>query len=270
MGTIRLALLGAVASAALLSNAASAQDSTDWSGFYAGVFAGYGLDTAPASSSVTDPVTIEVNPGEFLTFGGSSSSTRFDTLLGGIQAGYNHQISNFVLGVEGTVGLGGWGKTNASTLTYNVVAGADFLNLSTNDRSDFSVDWLTMFAGRFGADFDGWLVYGKAGVAVANVSSQSVSSTTLDTNVAGVPFANGTYDSSAAYSALRAGMVVGAGLEKMLNDNVSVGLEYNYVNLGNVEVPSAGGLGGLLGGGNGSQTFSSNLHTVKASLNYHF
>lgn len=272
MQLTKLTLLGAIVGTTLLSGAVSAQDMTDWSGFYAGVFAGYGLDTAVATSSSTGPLTIETDPGEFLTFGENSYQTRFESLLGGVQAGYNHQVNNFVLGVEGTVGIGGLKKTNASSATYNFVDGADFANNTLDNRTDFSVDWLTTFAARVGVDLDGWLVYGKAGVVVADISAESRSGYTLDSNVGaglGGPLPNGTYSSAKSYSGLRGGAVLGVGLEKMLNANVSLGVEYSYINMGNVEVPSGGLLGGLLGGG-GPQTFSANLHTINASLNYHF
>lgn len=271
MRLTKLAFFGAVASTAVFSGAVAAQDETDWNGFYAGVFGGYGLDTAVATSSIQSPITIEVNPGSFVTSSGSDSNQRFEALFGGIQAGYNYQVNNFVLGAEASIAIGGFDKTRTSAFAYSFSDGVDFASFATEDSSTFSLDWLTTFSGRLGVDLDGWLVYGKAGLAVADVSSQSASTYVIDSSPGGalvVP--NGTYTGSASFSGLRAGAVVGLGVEKKLNETVSLGLEYNYVHLGSVDVPAATALGGILGGGGGTTTFSANLHTVKASLNYHF
>lgn len=261
--------VGLVASA--LAVPALAQDATDWSGFYAGVFAGYGLDTAMATSSNIPPVTTEVDPGEFLTIGVSEFDERFEAPFAGAQLGYNYQIDRFVLGVEGAVTLGGFDKARGTSVIYNFVDGADFSNNSIDSSTNFSLDWLTTFAGRAGMDFDGWLVYGKAGVAVADVSAVSATTYTVDGNVGGglLGLPNGTYVSNGRSDVLRIGPVIGVGVEKKLTENVSLGLEYNYVRLGDVEV-SGGGLGGIIGGGGGAQTFSANMHSVKAALNYHF
>ena len=272
MRFVKVTLLGALASMAAINGGTSAQEVTDWSGFYAGVFAGYGIDTATATSSSSAPITIEQNPGQFYTAGQDSSQTRFESFIGGAQAGYNYQFQSFVLGLEGTAGVGGLTKTNEDSSFLNIVDGADFSNNSISSRTDFSIDWLTTFSAKVGVDLDGWLLYGKAGVAIADIASRSSSSYVVESSgVGGIlgPIADGTYSSSSAYSGIRGGPSVGIGLEKMLNENISIGAEYSYVNLGNVDVPSAGLLGGLLGSGD-PQTFSANLHTVKASLSYHF
>jgi hypothetical protein len=86
-----------------LAGPAMAQEAVDWTGFYAGVFAGYGLDTAIATSTTMAPVTVENNPGEFLTIGNSDYNERFQALFGGLQVGYNYQFDNFVFGVEGAL-----------------------------------------------------------------------------------------------------------------------------------------------------------------------
>jgi outer membrane immunogenic protein len=265
-------VVGAAVAAAMLSGGAAAQEAVDWSGFYAGVFAGYGLDRAAATSSTSGPATVEVDPGAFLTIGNDSDMTRFDGLFGGVQAGYNHQVGNVVLGAQGTVEIGDFDKTNSTSFVYSLNNGADFSNNAFLDQTDFSVDWLTTLSGRIGVDLQGWLVYGKAGVALADLSANSSSSYVVESSGAGGPLgplSNGTYSSSATYSGLRGGAVFGLGAEKMLTPNLSVGAEYSYVHLGDVTVSSAGILGGLLGSGD-TQTFSANIHTVKASLNYHF
>lgn len=268
----KIILLGGLCGGALLGGATQAQEITDWSGFYAGVFAGYALDSAIATSTISAPVTVEDDPGEFTTIGGSEYSERFEAPFGGGTAGYNHQMDRLVLGVEGTLALGGFSKARGSEFTVNEVEGPAYSNNAFEARTVFSMDWLSTFSGKIGMDIEGWLAYGKAGVAVADLSSRSSSSYTLDTNTGEGPLGpmdNGTYLANSDSNQVRAGFVVGAGVEKMIAENVSLGLEYTYVHLGNAEVPTAGLFGALAGGG-GTGTFSANMHAVSAKLNHHF
>lgn len=253
-----------------LAGPAMAQEAVDWTGFYAGVFAGYGLDTAIATSTTMAPVTVENNPGEFLTIGNSDYNERFQALFGGLQVGYNYQFDNFVFGIEGALALGGFNKARGSNLVLNQVDGADFTNLAADERTEFSIDWLTTFAGRAGMDFDGWLVYGKAGVAVADLSAVSSATFSLDSNDPAPFLPNGTYTSGSTTDALRVGAVIGIGVEKKLTEAVSLGLEYNYVDLGSLDVTAPAGLGGILGGGGDTERFTASMHSVRAALNYHF
>ena len=271
-GISKVALATVLLSVAISS--VSAQSDVDWTGFYAGVHGGYALDTARESSSGTPPTTVEIDPGEFYTFGDSSSQERIESLFGGVQAGYNYQTNDLVFGGEGTFSLGSLDKTNSQQTILNLTDGVNTSNNLVSNTATYSVDWLTTFAGRIGYANDGWLVYAKAGVAVADVSVDSQSELT-NTSSPGTPQLSPVYNSTVAQSSssaqLEYGPVVGLGFEKMLTSNISIGAEYNYVGLGDfTAATAAGGFGGLLGAGTGETTFSSNFHTISAKLNYHF
>lgn len=246
----------------------AAQEKTDWSGFYAGIFAGYGLDSAEATSSSTPLTTVPLNGANY-TFASLDYDQRFEAPFGGLQVGYNHQIDQFVLGVEGTLSLGSFSKSSGNGSTMNITDGVQFTNNTVAIDTNLSLDWLTTFSGKLGADLDGFLIYGKLGVAVANMSGNSRSDVVVDgtTPVGLLGLPNGTYAASTSHSALRAGPTIGAGVEKMLTENVSVGLEYNYTHLGDISVgtPPLGGIGA-----GGTKTFSANFHSVKAGISYHF
>src|ERR1700722_12732699 len=62
----------------------------DWSGFYVGVFGGYGYGNHNLNNAT--------GPAGFANFTENYSS---EGGLGGIEAGYNYQTGNIVLGVEG-------------------------------------------------------------------------------------------------------------------------------------------------------------------------
>jgi opacity protein-like surface antigen len=51
--------------------------------------------------------------------------------------------------------------------------------------------------------------------------------------------------SGSTTDALRVGAVIGIGVEKKLTEAVSLGLEYNYVDLGSLDVTAPAGLGGI-------------------------
>ncbi len=72
-----------------------------WTGFYLGAHAGFGW----ASARYTDFTAGVLGTG----------STTANVLFGGIQAGYNWQIHNLVLGVEGDLSIGGLRRTYALT-----------------------------------------------------------------------------------------------------------------------------------------------------------
>lgn len=255
---------------ALATTGAAAQQVTDWSGFYAGIYAGYALDNVAATSATT---TIPPTPSGGSVISGmiSSDNTRIEGVLGGIGAGYAYQHNQFVLGVDGAVHAGGLGKTRSSTFDIQGTDGVDsFTILSTTDTS-INVDWYTTLTGSFGIAFEqDWLLYVKGGAAVANVSSRSDSTldiTATDPAMLPPPFTPGTTAASASSSRLVVGPTVGAGIEKMLNANVSLGAEYAFVGLPDANVPTAGSP--LLGGG-GNITEPIGFHTVKATLKYHF
>ncbi|UYN98462.1 MAG: outer membrane beta-barrel protein [Devosia sp.] len=255
---------------ALATAGAAAQQVTDWSGFYAGIYAGYALDNVAATSSTT---TIPPTPAGGSVISGTigSNNTRIEGVLGGIGAGYAYQHNQFVLGVDGAVHAGGLGKTRSSTLDLQGTDGVDSYTILNTTDTSINLDWYTTLTGSFGIAFEqDWLFYIKGGAAVANVSSQSDSTldvSATDPAILPLPFPPGTSTASASSSRLLVGPTVGAGVEKMLNANVSLGAEYAFVGLPDATVPTAGL---ALFGGGGNLTVPMGFHTVKATLKYHF
>jgi len=117
-------------------------------------------------------------------------------LLGGIQAGYNWQKGNLVFGVEADLTATGWSEL--SVFPFNDQ------RIIQND-----VGLLGSIRGRLGLPMDSMLLYVTGGLAFSNASYIGISP-------AGTFFA-GSFD--------RFGGVVGAGVEMMLGDNISVRAE---------------------------------------------
>jgi len=148
----------------------------DWSGFYIGVNGGGGWGRSWSDLS-----------GGFNTSGGVAGGT----------VGYNAQLGNWVLGVEGDLD---WSNIKG---TSNVPAcvGCGIENT-----------WLGTARGRVGYAFGGFLPYVTGGLAVGDVNA----------TVPGFPGQTNT----------QIGWTAGAGAEYALTRNWSAKLEYLHVDLG--------------------------------------
>jgi outer membrane immunogenic protein len=127
-------------------------------------------------------------------------------VIGGGQAGFNYQIGNIVLGVEGDM--------SAADIKGSVTDTVNAYTVTTK------LDWLATVRGRVGLAFDRILVYGTAGVAIAHAKS------TLDDSFSGPLVITTT--SSADY----VGWTGGGGIEWALSPNWSIKGEYLYADLG--------------------------------------
>lgn len=116
-----------------------------WTGFYAGVHAGFGLlDTQD-------------------TLGLGSENMR--TPVGGIHAGFNYQFGSFVFGLE------------ADATALNVDEDRDL------PYSDLKADWMGSARARIGYAFDQVMVYGTGGFSLARAEAISNTNGVSDTNV---------------------------------------------------------------------------------------
>jgi outer membrane immunogenic protein len=237
-GTMRRCLLALVglAGATMLSSGAMAADmgrpvykappagalpvAYDWTGFYIGGHVGYGW----ADKDWRD------------AFGLATTHTA-DGFLGGGQVGFNYQINQFVLGVEGDIS---WANLNGnSTAVFGLAA-------PVTQSFNSEVDWTSTLTGRLGIAIDRWLVYGKGGVAWA-----------------GDRYATNryTFPASVEISDTRWGWTAGAGVEYAFAPNWSAKLEYNYMDFGTKAYSFAPGT---------STDIDQQIHAVKFGINYKF
>jgi outer membrane immunogenic protein len=239
-GTMRRSwlALAALGGATILSGAAGAADLTrpvykappagvlpaayDWTGFYIGGHVGYGWGQQDWRDSIG---LFDVN-------------NKSNGFLGGGQAGFNYQINQFVLGVEGDFSwMGMNGGSNANTVLGAAPIGATF---NTN------VDWTATMTGRLGVAFDRWLVYGKGGVAWAH---DKFSTTAY------------TFPGTVDFTDTRLGWTVGGGVEYAFAPNWSAKAEYDYLRFGDRDVSFAPGT---------STNINQDIHEIKFGINYKF
>ncbi|GJD48791.1 hypothetical protein OPKNFCMD_1517 [Methylobacterium crusticola] len=165
-----------------------------WTGFYAGLNAGYGF--GGGAGRFTDA-----------TYGTVTTGGRDGAFVGGGQVGYNYQLtpgSGLVVGVEadiqGTTFGRGRGGLVGTTAFYDVGP---------------SLDWFGTVRGRLGYAFDRFLVYGTGGFAYGGGSrppyAASFTGTLPDT--------------------FRTGWTAGGGVEYAITDSLSARVEALYVNL---------------------------------------
>lgn len=208
----------------------------NWSGFYIGAHGG----GAWGDSDWTLVSVAGAVPDRTVGLAGANPSHDIDGWLGGVQAGWNYQMQQWVFGIEVSWSGGSIDGTSNST------AGA------LDDVFTTKVDSIFLASGRLGYAWDRMLLYGKAGFASADVRVA-----TSDTvGVAG----------SASSEDRQSGYVLGAGLEHAFAPNWILGAEYNYIDLGdNRHTQTFSGAGGTT-----VDDVSVKLHTLVARVSYKF
>lgn len=199
--------------------------SYDWSGFYAGVNAGVGID---ASSYDYKYLVTPAGGGETLVDKRLSNDFSGDqaAFTGGGLIGYNYQIDHFVLGVEADINY--IGLNDDYSRTVNSVIGP--ISATSNTDISYETNWFGTIRGRVGYALDNVLVYGTGGFAYGNTS--------VDETATGCGQIGDNPPRCSALSGgtdgVNWGWTVGAGAEYGF-DRWSLGIEYLYVDLGSVD-----------------------------------
>lgn len=199
-----------------------------WTGFYLGADVG---GVWARDSIADDPSTT------FRWLNGTTTTINGAGAIGGFEAGYNWQISNVVLGVEGDVSFSSLKKT-ITGLTPALPADTFGTRLST----------LSTLRGRIGWAFDRTLIYATGGAAFATLKD--------------------TYNDVAAQFTANpgsnvSGWTAGGGLEYAFTDHWSAKAEYLHVGLPNRTATSSNGNGY-------SFAYKDSLDIGRAGINYKF
>jgi outer membrane immunogenic protein len=174
-----------------------------WTGFYVGADIG----GAFASTSLNNTIT-----------GWNSRSDNTTGVMGGGYVGYNYQINNWVLGVEGDF----QGTSNSQSaswvapVTVGLVPAGDVL------QEKSSMDWLGSINGRLGIAYDRALFYAIGGAAWAGANESLTAFSPA-----------GVFLASASNNKTLSGFDVGAGVEYAFTPNWVGRVEYRYYDFGN-------------------------------------
>jgi outer membrane immunogenic protein len=237
-----------------------------WTGFHIGIGGGYGAVLHDGSS--------EVDGGLGFSGGGGAGFfvvDDFDDLgdRGGLltaELGFDVQLNErFVLGI-----LGDYTWTNFesnSDITSCTFSEDDFCVASL---TKIELDNMWTIAGRFGfLSSPSTLWYGLVGWSSASVDARTrVLISEDDDFIDPIDFSAGDHDRVN-------GFTVGAGVESMLTDNLSLKLEYRFTDLVDFDFDGGGGgpgSGGISGGGAGIDTDvdDTTIQTIRAVLSWRF
>ena len=202
----------------------------DWTGPYIGLHGGYGWgDTEPTYASGGPAESAEVN---------------YDGFAGGIEAGYNWQSGNLVLGVEADGSLAGIDGYEVDELA------AQRPCIIVGQGCNAEVDWFATGRLRVGYAMDTVMPFITGGIAIGGVK--------------------GTFDSpgnacTCDVDDTTIGWTVGGGIEWAVDDRWSVKAEYLYVDLGN---PSIDGDNTLASPGVGTDNYD--FSVARLGVNFSF
>lgn len=170
--------------------------SFDWSGFYLGATVGGQFTTGTMDMNDTADGNV------FFTDDLSSNS-----FIGGVLAGYNHQIGNAVIGIEGDIN---WTDAEATA-----VSGSPDLSLTDYQTDNkLSESFNAHIRARAGYAMDRALIFASAGLAITN-SELAIDSVCFE-----------DFYSNDADSQTRFGLSISGGAEYAFNDHVLGRLEY--------------------------------------------
>ncbi|WP_170937003.1 MULTISPECIES: outer membrane beta-barrel protein [Rhodomicrobium] len=173
--------------------------SFSWEGPYIGATLGYGWGESKSFNREDDV------PGSAFD-GGNGLSNDPTGWLGGITLGYNWQFDAFVFGIEGDLGFLGAEDSRSNGFAFSETEYGGYGTITA----------------RLGFAYDRWLFYGKGGGAFADIENRAGD---LD---------GGFIDQSdfTRLQEVRAGWALGGGVEFAFQRNMSMKIEYLYMDFG--------------------------------------
>jgi outer membrane immunogenic protein len=232
----------------------------NWTGFYVGGNVGGQWGSADLSTS-----TISTPAGYFAASSipaiaaVGAQGVNSSSVTGGFTAGYNWQVNQAVLGLEGDINYFGFKGSASGSALYPCCAPTGF-----TVNSSVSADWLATIRGRIGfLAAPTWLLYATGGAAIADVKGNFSFTDTFSAAT-----------ESGAIRDTRLGWTAGVGTEYAFGGGWSFKAEYLYVDLGRASTTSTN-----LVGFAGTTPYPSDVYThsvdlksniVRVGVNYKF
>lgn len=187
-----------------------------WSGFYVGGSLGSAWGTFDPRSSTVVASYLPAAADVAAVNAAGSQSLKSNGMTGGIGAGVNWQTDQLVLGLEADMQAVRLGGTVITGGRYQTGAGEAF-TFTTSITSN----WLLTVRPRIGWAIDNWLIFATGGLAVSDLSA----------NFMWADAATQPVSEAATFTTVKAGYVVGGGIETALGPRWSVKAEYLYVRM---------------------------------------
>ncbi|MCP5365905.1 MAG: porin family protein [Hyphomicrobiales bacterium] len=233
----------------------------DWRGFYVGarLGSGFGGDSGSLDDGGSGGEDLRFDSGvprfsPAVPFSATSNSGSFSAwprrkkgqpghLLMGIAGGYNWRLGDVVVGLEMDGSLLGTPGTDSRATTESFDGGSATgvgTRASYLERS-VTMDWLYTVRPRVGLAVKRFLLFSSAGLAIGRAkltTAAAVDEQYVDPGKGASHVARSRW--SGRRASLRAGFILGGGVEYAVNDRLSVDLEGYYFNLGTAEVTAVG------------------------------
>ncbi|HLH98646.1 MAG TPA: outer membrane beta-barrel protein [Xanthobacteraceae bacterium] len=210
-----------------------------WTGAYVGANLGGIWGTFDVNPATTDNLTGAVGlPG--------SASINNSSLIGGFQAGYNWQIGMWVLGLEQDYQFTGLKQTDAFGTPAGLFLPGDSIQVKT--------DYLGATRAKVGLAWERAMVYAAGGLETGMFD---VTSSYVSRGAGGSPAQSFTDTNK-----LHFGFNVGAGVEFAVTNNIFIGAEYRYIDLGRETY----NLGAFTPSGLPAQTVSSTVNLTASQV----
>jgi outer membrane immunogenic protein len=203
-----------------------------WAGAYVGMSAGAARPRTGYFDLGSDCCQLAFPPGEFFAFSNWRATV-------GLQAGYNWQFGNWVVGVEADVN---WIDGKSTNAPANGQLFTPFMNAD--------VSWFATARGRLGWAVGRGLFYGTGGVLVARLSNQWGLFNTSQTP----PF---------SYEETRATWVAGLGVEYMVTQNWTFRIEGLHSDFGFSPIQTLTGFGATY-----QSRFTNRLTVLRGGVNW--
>ena len=188
-----------------------------WSGVYVGGTLGWAWGTFNPRSSTVVAGYLQSTDDVAVVNAAGNQSLKANGMTGGIGAGVNWQTGQLVLGLEVDMQAVRLGGTVITGGRYQTGAGEAF-TFTTSITSN----WLLTVRPRIGWAIDNWLIYATGGLAVSDLSANFMwADAAQPQNVS----------EAATFTTVKAGYVVGGGIETAFGPRWSVKAEYLYVRM---------------------------------------
>jgi len=195
----------------------------NWTGWYAGLNAGYSWGRSNTDVDFTNSVT-----GALLY--STSDSFSMDGWLGGLQGGYNWQKQNWVWGIEGDIQITGQKGDTIFRCPGGVCTTATFLpaaQLIDSSTLNQKLEWFGTLRLRGGMTVTPTvLAYLTGGLAVGGIKSDGVLSGFSGGAAVSAPF---------SATNTKVGWTVGAGVEGQISGRWTGKIEYLYIDFGTAD-----------------------------------
>ncbi len=192
----------------------------DWTGMHIGISGGAVFDGPDADYSYNN-----VAPDIVALLPGSAGLSGNGALFGG-SVGYDIDMSEVVLGIEGDISWANFGDKNSILVPANSVGTPPISTPQFTFATKYQMDWLSTLRGRIGIPFDNVLIYGTGGLAFADVS------TNTRVTVGNPPLGSVVGSTNET----KVGWTLGGGGEFPITDYVTVKAEVLYFDLGSTSL----------------------------------